>query len=313
MIAEKNEIGPLGPHDVLLGRGTGPNESIGNIRFRTIVRVIIEDSGIRNLDRLTKAILAKLIIARIKEKGGRFLKKVNPGSKDINAAKGEKTIEGLYEEVSDLVTSDKVKQTLRHYFRTLRPRHMSRSIPSTRDVSAEKLMVRPSSSQPSAPPQYRLSPPVGGSWPTSALLCTLSNTPHILLPTLSPGVDAYLKSTTADFQLAHMADALQVRYDHGTTGALVDRLNDHLATAIAPVPAVPPLIAKDNIALQLLKRQELALLRDSLVRQCDEQNYMLSTHQFLLPSLETSSGIALLLHLRSRLASETILDTMPLL
>ena len=107
-----NEIRHLGPHDVLLGRGTGPNESIGNIRFRESIRVIVEHSGIRKLDRPAKADLATLIVARIKEIGGKFVKKVNLG-KASETAKGP-SLESVYEEVCDAVACAKVKQCIRH-------------------------------------------------------------------------------------------------------------------------------------------------------------------------------------------------------
>jgi hypothetical protein len=69
------EIRQLGPHDVLLGRGIGPNEAIGNIRLRESIRVIIEEICRSKSDMRTKADLANVIIAEIKEKGGKFLKK----------------------------------------------------------------------------------------------------------------------------------------------------------------------------------------------------------------------------------------------
>jgi hypothetical protein len=114
MITNKKHIviRQLGPHDVLLGRGTGPNEAIGNIRFRESIRVIIEHSDIRKLDGSARAELTTLIVARIKEIGGKFVKKVSLGSAS-ETAKGP-SLESVYEEVCDSVACAKVKQCIRH-------------------------------------------------------------------------------------------------------------------------------------------------------------------------------------------------------
>ena len=56
----------LGPHDVLLGRGTGTNEYIGNVRFRETIRGIVDESGIEKFDGHVKTELAQLIVARIR-------------------------------------------------------------------------------------------------------------------------------------------------------------------------------------------------------------------------------------------------------
>jgi hypothetical protein len=105
----------LGPHDVLLGRGTGTNEYIGNVRFRETIRGIVDESGIEKFDGHVKTELAQLIVARIKDIGGRFVKKIS-----TSAAKQQgpgSSLEGVYVEVRDSVACDKVTQCIRHKLR----------------------------------------------------------------------------------------------------------------------------------------------------------------------------------------------------
>jgi len=63
------------PHDVLLGRGSGPNDHVGNINFRDLVQDRKSEYLSTN-HRQTKALIAKEIVDRVYERGGRFLKKL---------------------------------------------------------------------------------------------------------------------------------------------------------------------------------------------------------------------------------------------
>lgn len=109
----------LGPNDVLLGRGTGPNEQIGNIRFRALVRDVIHASGKRGLDGKEKTRLAKSVIQEVKAKGGRFVRKVEGGGADVHKNNATK-VGDHYEEVSDALALDKTKQSFRHQLRGTR-------------------------------------------------------------------------------------------------------------------------------------------------------------------------------------------------
>jgi hypothetical protein len=111
---DNTEIRQLGHHDVLLGRGTGPNEAIGNMRLRQSIRVILDEvsTGRSMSDRRTKAEFANIIIAEIKENGGKFLKKVSFGS--ASETTRDPSLDSVYEEVSDSVAFSKVKQCIRH-------------------------------------------------------------------------------------------------------------------------------------------------------------------------------------------------------
>lgn len=104
----------LGPYDVLLGRGTGPNEHIGNIRFRARVRELIEQLSSKELlsGGLTKSRLAKQVVDQVAEKGGVFLRQVSPSP----GHGGKKSEEGFVE-VSRAVATDKAKQNFRHQLR----------------------------------------------------------------------------------------------------------------------------------------------------------------------------------------------------
>mmetsp|Transcript_17753 Transcript_17753/g.40978 ORF Transcript_17753/g.40978 Transcript_17753/m.40978 type:complete len:652 (+) Transcript_17753:243-2198(+) len=63
--------------DVLLGRGSGPNDHVGNIKFRDLVHERKEEYLSTN-HRQTKAMIAKDIVHQVYARGGRFLKKLGP-------------------------------------------------------------------------------------------------------------------------------------------------------------------------------------------------------------------------------------------
>lgn len=66
----------LGDHDVLCGRGSGPNDRRGNIEFRNLIMV-------RKVDYLSapsrdaKGKIAKSIVETVRMRGGRFVRKLN--------------------------------------------------------------------------------------------------------------------------------------------------------------------------------------------------------------------------------------------
>ena len=64
------------PDDVLLGRGSGPNDHVGNIKFRDLVHERKAEYLSTN-HRQTKALIAKDIVDQVYRRGGRFLKKLS--------------------------------------------------------------------------------------------------------------------------------------------------------------------------------------------------------------------------------------------
>eukprot|EP00934_Nitzschia_sp_Nitz4_P006158 Nitzschia sp. Nitz4//scaffold336_size18528//1656//2615//NITZ4_008774-RA/size18528-snap-gene-0.1-mRNA-1//-1//CDS//3329548289//6148//frame0 len=105
----------LNAHDVLLGRGTGPNEHIGNVRYRALVREIIEETDMMAWNSTTKRDLAIKIVAAVKSKGGRFVRKAT--SLGVGAAR----LGDVYEEVPDSMAYAKTKQSFRHQLKLIDP------------------------------------------------------------------------------------------------------------------------------------------------------------------------------------------------
>jgi hypothetical protein len=103
-------VSEVSDEDVLLGRGTGPNEQSGNIRFRALVRRVLQGADLANLDGKLKANLAREILNSVKSRNGRFLK---PNPRGGNA-RGRSFVV-----VSDSVALDKIKQSFRHQLRVL--------------------------------------------------------------------------------------------------------------------------------------------------------------------------------------------------
>ena len=109
-------------HDVLLGRGTGPNEHEGNIRFRLLAAETLKtfsDSTTSPPMKMNKTKLAKKILEAVKARGGRFLRKL---SKDEVASfrrkekdtTEEKRSKDMFVVVPYEVALDKAKQSFRH-------------------------------------------------------------------------------------------------------------------------------------------------------------------------------------------------------
>jgi len=102
----------LNNNDVLCGRGSGPNDHIGNIRFRDEVsghRIqYMKTNKRKDKDRIARDILN--FVSKRAEPSGRFLKKLGGRVvKDVGFAKGV----DVWMEVDEGTALEKVKQALR--------------------------------------------------------------------------------------------------------------------------------------------------------------------------------------------------------
>lgn len=133
--------------DVLLGRGTGPNESRGNIRFRALVRRALQGVEPSKLDGRLKARLAREILKAVKAENGRFLKINSDGNSPIRS----------FSVVSDSVALDKVKQSFRHQLRVLEDALSKGTVgttPGSRHQTASPVTSAPRSTPPSSSNAY---------------------------------------------------------------------------------------------------------------------------------------------------------------
>lgn len=97
----------LRPHDVLGGRGTGPNQYVGNIAFRALIdsrRAEYSSSTRHSLKRT----IAHEIYTAIKGAGGRFLQQV-----DIDIGEHVPLEDRMWVEVDEKKAIEKIKQGLR--------------------------------------------------------------------------------------------------------------------------------------------------------------------------------------------------------
>ena len=268
------EVRLLGPHDVVLGRGNRPNASLGSVRFRESIRVIIENGGIRKLDGHTEHEMARLIVARIKGIGGKFVKKL-----------GIETANGLsdrmeYEEVCDAVACEKVTQCIRHQLRRyLCPRAANKSTSLTIIKANAKAWV----------PHLEVNATLGSSTP---LRESSQQAPR--LPARPPAASLSGMSSQPDDVPNHQKRSLRggsscvysfVGSHHHIQPPVAIRTADsqaclqenHLATSLLPnlisrrdhVAWTTPssILADDRGAiLQLLQRQETALLHDAFMK-----------------------------------------------
>ena len=109
MADQATVVTTLRSDDVLFGRGSGPNDHEGNIKFRELVGARKEEYMATN-HRQTKAKIARSIVDQVLQRNGRFLKK-------LDASEGAKhgVPEGVdgYIVVDDDTVMEKAKQALR--------------------------------------------------------------------------------------------------------------------------------------------------------------------------------------------------------
>ena len=101
---QQQYVTELQPHDVLFGRGSGPNDHEGNVRFRQYV-ADRKAAYMATNHRATKTNIAREIVNLVQQQNGRFLKKIE-GS-------GEEAAPECYEVVDDDTIMEKAKQALR--------------------------------------------------------------------------------------------------------------------------------------------------------------------------------------------------------
>jgi len=100
-------ISRLNKYDVLCGRGSGPNERMGNINFRDLVSTRkIEYLAINPRDHKNKNRIAREIVAVVRSRGGRFLKR----AAGVEIADGDPEV---YELADETAVLEKAKQALR--------------------------------------------------------------------------------------------------------------------------------------------------------------------------------------------------------
>ena len=109
MAAKDKYVTELRSSDVLFGRGSGPNDHEGNIRFRQLVAERKVEYMATN-HRMTKAKIAKEIVDQVFNANGRFMKKVEQSEmKHLGLAEGT----DVWEIVGDETIMEKAKQALR--------------------------------------------------------------------------------------------------------------------------------------------------------------------------------------------------------
>jgi hypothetical protein len=102
-------VADLRPFDVLFGRGSGPNDHEGNVRFRNMVASRKTEYLATN-HRLTKAKIAREIVNSVLLQQGRFLKKME--GNDLKKA-GLPEDADVWMSVDDDTVMEKAKQALR--------------------------------------------------------------------------------------------------------------------------------------------------------------------------------------------------------
>ncbi|KAL7535112.1 hypothetical protein ACHAWF_005061 [Thalassiosira exigua] len=96
-------------NDVLCGRGSGPNDRVGNVEFRNLV-LSRKAEYLAAPSRDAKGRIASSIVDTVRARGGRFLKKLAPAqAKEAGFKRGV----AVYELADEATVLEKTKQTLR--------------------------------------------------------------------------------------------------------------------------------------------------------------------------------------------------------
>lgn len=108
-MASEQYVTVVNPNDVLFGRGSGPNDHEGNIKFRDLVAQRKAEYMATN-HRQTKAKIARAIVDIVLSAGGRFLKKLEgKEAENLGFTNGD----DVYVVVDDDTIMEKAKQALR--------------------------------------------------------------------------------------------------------------------------------------------------------------------------------------------------------
>ena len=149
----------LGENDVLLGRGTGPNENLGNVRFRSLVSKVLENAASNRsseYQKMTKEKLAHIVFECIKKRQGRFVRKLTKGEISVmgiehlkspsSSSSKKKGSKEAYIIVPDQTAMEKTKQSFRHQLRVSQESHQqlyaaSSSVLKSDDADDEQIIA----------------------------------------------------------------------------------------------------------------------------------------------------------------------------
>jgi hypothetical protein len=123
----------LNTHDVLLGRGTGPNNNEGNVKFRVAVEGL-KLAYVSTASRKAKNRIVRKTVESVKVKNGRFLSKLK--KREIKMLGLPHNV--VYEVATDAVAIEKTKQALRYVCYKKDPPQMSESLSKSKAKKEEQ-------------------------------------------------------------------------------------------------------------------------------------------------------------------------------
>jgi hypothetical protein len=113
---EQTLVRSLNPTDVLMGRGNGPNDHIGNGSFRKCIEERLGDY-VGTISRKAKDKIALRVVRTVQAKKGRFVKKLKKCEKLSRGIAPEETV---YITVDDAAAVTKSKQAFRYVHKAAR-------------------------------------------------------------------------------------------------------------------------------------------------------------------------------------------------
>jgi hypothetical protein len=198
----------LGDDDVLLGRGTGPNEFTGNIRYRRLVRQAITSVHPRDLAS-NKTALAQKVVDDVGQNGGRFVRKLSKGEvaalydslNPQSASKAQLATHmshkgSIYIDVERDVAIEKTKQSFRHQTR---------------------VKQKPTPKQPTAPPSTRRQTERTTAQGSPLANTTIQNSASVAIPVPSSGIPFLPTATPAAYPVELMGGLLGTAHNSSVT------------------------------------------------------------------------------------------------
>jgi hypothetical protein len=134
----------VGVNDVLLGRGTGPNENQGNVRFRRLLEEMVERLQYPKSSMISKTAVATEVLQTIKERNGRFVRKLTSeerrsvlGKLSGKNKKGKN--DDIFLVVAEKLALEKIRQSFRFQLNSTKSNHRRSIFAGTQKTRSSSL------------------------------------------------------------------------------------------------------------------------------------------------------------------------------
>jgi hypothetical protein len=134
----------VGVNDILLGRGTGPNENQGNVRFRRLLEEMIERLQYPMSSIISKTAVATEVLQTITERNGRFVRKLTSEERrSVLGTLSKKNRKGkdndVFVVVAEKLALEKIRQSFRFQLNNNKSNHRRSIFADTQKMRSSSL------------------------------------------------------------------------------------------------------------------------------------------------------------------------------